>query len=76
MYTLHHKKKQKQKTGRSPGTKICKECLELIKNMYIYIYIFIYIYIYICMYKFTYIFINKNKSKNLYWSGLNIDKRK
>ena len=27
------------------------------------------------MYKVIYIFINKNKSRNLYWSGLNIDKR-
>ena len=28
MYTLHHqKKKQKTKTRRLPGTKICKGCL-------------------------------------------------
>ena len=34
MYTLRHQKKQKQ-TRRSTGTKICKGCLGLIKNIYI-----------------------------------------
>ena len=35
MYTLNHKKKQKQKTRRSPGTKICKGCSGLINKKYI-----------------------------------------
>ena len=35
MYTLHHQKKQKQKTRRLPVTKICKGCLGFnkIKNV-------------------------------------------